>query len=503
MRSHYPVLLFVLSAASASAQNCEALKSLKLPDTTITAAEARAAGPFAPPGAAPDSPKANAAARCRVTAILRPSSDSEIEIEVWMPASGWNGKLLGVGNGGWSGAINYQGLLLGLSEGYATASTDTGHKGGRGSFVLGHPEKVIDFGYRAVHEMTVKAKAIVSQFYGNAPRRAYWTGCSSGGKQGLKEAQMYPSDYDGIIAGAPANHWTHLLAALLHIGVTNLKDPSNTIPRAKLPVLHKAVLAACDKEDGIQDGILDDPRACRFDPSTILCKGADSPDCLTPPQVETARAVYGPVKDPKSGKVIFPGLTRGSEFAWTPALGGPEPFSIPFDHFRYFVHEDANWDWRSFDLSRDTAASEAKDKYFAALSPDLKAFKARGGKLLLWHGWVDQLIAPENTIDYYNSVLAAMGSKQDDWMRLFMAPGMLHCAGGPGPNQFNALAALERWVERGIAPAEILAYRATNNRVDMTRPLCPYPQVAVYSGSGSTNDAANFACKAALQPKPR
>ena len=271
-------LLIFLSAASAFAQDCERLKDLKLSDTSITAVESLAAGPFVLPGAPPNNQRPQqAAARCRVTAVIRPSPDSQIEIEVWMPASGWNGKFLAVGNGGWSGSINYAGLLSGLREGYATASTDTGHKGGRGTFVLGHPEKVIDFGHRAVHEMTVKSKAIVNEFYRSAPRRSYWTGCSSGGKQGLKEAQMYPADYDGIIAGAPANNWTRLSAALMHAGVTNLKDPAATIPRDKLAVIHNAVLAACDSMDGVKDGVLNDPRQCSFDPSTIVCKGAEGP----------------------------------------------------------------------------------------------------------------------------------------------------------------------------------------------------------------------------------
>ncbi|HYI97154.1 MAG TPA: tannase/feruloyl esterase family alpha/beta hydrolase [Bryobacteraceae bacterium] len=489
-----PLLLLFALAGIAYPQNCERLKDLKLPDTTINLVESVPAGLFTFPGGAATSPKPQVSARCRVSAVIKPSSDSEIEIELWMPTSDWNGKFLAVGNGGWSGSINYSGLVQGLRDRYATASTDTGHKGGSGSFVLGHPEKVIDFGHRAVHEMTVKAKAIIHEFYGSAPRRSYWNGCSSGGKQGLKEAQMYPADYDGIIAGAPANNWSKLSGSLLNMGVTNLKDTANTIPRAKLSIIHNAVLAACDAIDGVNDGILNDPRQCAFDPATLTCRGADSPDCLTPQQVETARAIYSPLKD-QSGKVVYPGLARSTELAWAPALGGPNPFGIAFDHFRYFVHEDANWDWRKFDPARDVALSEEKDKHIAAVSPDLKAFKARGGKLLLWHGWIDQLITPENTINYYNSVLGTMGPKQDDWMRLFMAPGMLHCSGGPGPDHFNALAALERWVEKGIAPTQILAYHVTDNRVDMSRPLCPYPQVAEYSGNGSIYDAANFVCK--------
>ena len=326
------VLLVCISVTCAKAQtrdisDCDRLKALGLPNTTITAAEFVPGGPFVIPVATPNNQKPTyAASRCRVTAVLKPSSDSEIEIEVWMPSSDWNGKFLGVGNGGWSGAISYGGLLSGLREGYATASTDTGHKGGRGSFALGHPEKLIDFGHRAVHEMTLKGKAIVAAYYGSGPKRSYWNGCSSGGKQGLKEAQMYPADYDGIIAGAPANYWTHLSSSLMHFGVANLKDPSATIPRNKYPLLNNAVLAACDTLDGVKDGILTDPRRCRFDPSVLACRGSDSADCLTPPQIETAKAIYGPVNDPRTGKKIFPGLAPGSELAWAPAIGGPEPF---------------------------------------------------------------------------------------------------------------------------------------------------------------------------------
>lgn len=496
MKSAALAFITALPLLAAGPEDCARLQSLTLPDTTIRAAEFLPAGPFTVPAAGRNPAQTvQAPARCRLNAILRPSPDSEIEIEIWLPAS-WNGRFLGVGNGGWSGAVVPSALAAGVREGYATISTDTGHKGPRGEFVLGHPEKAIDFGYRAVHEMTVKGKAIVNAYYGAAPRYSYWQGCSSGGKQGLKEAQMYPADYDGIIAGAPANHWTHLSASLLSFGYANLKDPAATIPTAKLPHLNKAVLAACDAADGVKDGILRDPRTCKFDPAALLCKSGDHDDCLTAPQIETVRAVYGPVKNPKSGEIIFPGLTRGSEFAWQAALGGPEPFMIPYDHFRFFVHADPNWNWRQFDLARDTATSDEKDKYFAATNPDLSAFQKRGGKLLLWHGWSDQLIAPENSINYYQSVLAQMGPNQSNWLRLFMAPGMLHCSGGPGPDQFNSLAVMERWVEKGEPPQRIEAFHATDNKVDMTRPLCPYPQVAVYKGSGSANDSANFTCQA-------
>jgi feruloyl esterase len=414
-----------------------------------------------------------------------------------MPAAGWNGKFQAVGNGGWSGAINRGGMTQALLEGYATASTDTGHSGGRGTFALGHPEKLIDFAHRSEHEMTVKAKALIAAYYGKGPRYSYWNGCSSGGKQGLKEAQKYPGDYDGIVAGAPANYWTHLLSADMWLTSYALKEKERYLPKEKYAVLNSAVMTACDALDGIKDGILNDPRKCRFDPSTLLCRGAEEPGCLTSAQVETAKVMYSPAKDAKTGKLIYPALQPGSELGWSPMAGGPDPFSIPLDHFRYVVFENPDWDWRTFDLSRDTALADEKDRgLLNAIDPDLKAFKARGGKLLIHHGWNDNLIAPENSINYYNSVLEKMGPKQGDFVRLFMAPGMGHCSGGPGPNQFNAMAAMERWVEAGIAPDRIEAFHVTDGRVDMTRPLCPYPQVAVWKGAGSTNDAGNFVCRA-------
>jgi feruloyl esterase len=387
-------------------------------------------------------------------------------------------------------------MIAARTRGYATASTDTGHKGGRGAFALGHPEKLTDFAHRAVHEMSVKAKALITAYYDSAPRHSYWNGCSSGGKQGLKEAQRYPDDYDGIISGAPANYWTHLMSADLWLGLTTLKNTASYIPKEKYPMITRAVPAACDALDGIKDGLLDDPRKCRFDPSTLLCPGAEDENCLTAAQVEAAKKIYAPARNPATGAVIFPGLQPGSEMAWATVAGGPEPFSIPLDHFRYVVYENPQWDWRSFDLVRDAGLADEKDRgLLNATDPNLKAFKARGGKLLMYHGWNDTLIAPENSINYYDSVLAAMGPKQDGFFRLFMAPGMLHCGGGPGPNQFDAVAALERWVEAGTPPDQIIASHVTQNRVDMTRPLCPYPQVAVWKGVGSTTDAASFVCR--------
>jgi feruloyl esterase len=483
--------------APAGAASCESLTSLTLPHTTITLATPIAAGEFTTRGPMP--PGANfkdMRAFCRVAATLAPSKDSDIKIEVWMPASGWNGKFQAVGNGGWSGAIVYPSLARALAHGYATASTDTGHSGGSGSFALGHPEKLVDFGYRAVHEMTVQAKAIIAAYYGDSPKFSYWNGCSSGGKQGLKEAQRFPSDYDGIIAGAPANYWTHLMMGTLWITQAAHKDEASFIPASKYPIIHKAVLEACDALDGVKDGVLEDPRKCHFDPKAIQCTGDDTSNCLTAPQVETARKIYGASKNPRTGEEIFPGLEPGGELAWA-GLAGPQPFSIPIDHFKYVVFKDPNYDWRTVNFDGDVALADKIDNgMINATDPNLKAFVGHGGKLLLYHGWNDQLIAPRNAVNYYQSVLDTMGAaKVGDSVRLFMVPGMNHCQGGDGTGTFDTVSVIERWVEQGQAPDQIAALHISGGAVDRSRPLCAYPKVAQYKGSGSTDEAANFVCK--------
>jgi feruloyl esterase len=493
MLSYVASLLFALNMTSPIP--CEGLKELSFPDAKITVAELVPAGPYKPeskaPPAGPQQPQLLLPAYCRVGAILTPSSDSSIEMEVWLPAEGWNAKFQAVGNGGFAGMISYSAMAIAMQEGYATASTDTGHKGGNALFGIGHPEKVVDYAYRSVHEMTVKSKTIMRAFYGQNPKRSYWNGCSTGGRQGLMEAQRYPDDFDGIVAGAPANYHSHLHASDLATSVPHMKNPASGVPVSKLAMLNQAVMAACDGLDGVKDGLLENPDKCRFDPASLLCSGPDAEDCLTGPQLESIKRVYAPAKM-KNGDVIFPGKAPGSELGWGTIFGKqPSPVSMGTFHITY---QDANWDWQTFDTDRDTALADQKTGFINAIEPNLKAFKDRGGKLLLYHGWNDTGIAPGNTVNYYSSVLAKMGEKQDDWLRLFMMPGVGHCSGGIGPSQANFMSALERWHEAGQAPEEITAYRVNNNRVDMTRPLCPYPQVARYKGVGSTNDAANFVC---------
>jgi feruloyl esterase len=508
------VALALSATLASSAASCESLKSLTLPNTTSVAAEMVAAGPMALPGrgrgpapapAAPEGrgrggPFGPAAAQprivpahCRVSAILRPSSDSEIEMEAWLPEN-WNGKFQFVGGGGWAGNISVPAMVSAVEEGYATASTDTGHKGGNALFAINHPEKLNDFAYRAVHETTVQTKALIAKYYDRPARLSYWNGCSTGGRQGLMEAQKYPTDFDAVIAGAPANYQTHLHTWDLSVSVPVLKDPAEAVSAEKLEALNTAALAACDAQDGVKDGVINNPRACRFDPSVLLCKGADGPDCLTAPQVEAVKRVYAPART-KSGEIVFPGKEPGSETGWGGVLSGRVAPGVSVGSFQV-AHNDANWDPKTFDLDRDLKLVDEKvGTPVNAIDPDLSAFKAHGGKLLLYHGWNDTAISPGNTINYYESVLKKMGGRQDDFVRLYMAPGMQHCGGGPGPNQVNYMAVMERWREHNQTPAAIEAYHVSNNRVDTTRPLCPYPQVATYKGTGSTSDAANFACK--------
>ncbi len=371
--------------------------------------------------------------------------------------------------------------------------TDTGHSGGSGSFALGHPEKLTDFAYRAVHEMAVKSKLVIAAYYGRPARLSYWNGCSSGGKQGLKEAQRFPDDFDGIVAGAPANYWTHLTAAGIWEIDAVRSDPASDLPPAKVQVLHRAVLAACDALDGVKDGLLENPARCNFDLKTIECKNGDAPDCLTAPQIISAGRVYSGPSNPRTKQQILPGFSLGNELGWP----GTFPSSGRIgqgDHFKYVVFKDANWDLKSLNFDSDIALTDRTDDgMINAIDPNLAPFFKHGGKLLLYHGWSDPLIPSRNTIDYMKSVQAKLGNV-DDSLRLFMAPGVGHCAGGEGPNTFDMLGALEKWVEQKQAPESILASHSTAGAVDRTRPLCAYPQTAVYKGSGSIDDAQNFTC---------
>jgi hypothetical protein len=525
-------VLFTAAAAPAFAQkSCESLTGLALTNATITSATSVAAGAFKPP-AGPGQPAPTEAlpAFCRVAGVAKPTSDSEIKFELWLPASGWNGKYEQVGNGGFAGTIPLSAMADPLIRGYATAGTDDGHAAATdGLWALGRPEKLVDFGYRAVHETSVQAKAITRAFYGKDLARSYFVGCSDGGREALMEAQRFPDDFVGIVAGAPANNWTHLLVGAIWTEQALLNDPASYLPPNKLPVLQNAVVAACDALDGVKDGVIADPRRCHFDPEVMHCKGADDPDCLTAPQVAAVRKIYGGPKNPRTGAQIFPGYSPGTEAVpanwrvWISGNGPGQPTLQAFfgnTFYAYMVFDNPKWDFHTFNFDGDVKTAEDKTAgILNSTDPDLGKFKARGAKLIQYHGWGDAAIPPQNSINYFETVQSTMGKTNrerdlgatQDFYRLFMVPGMSHCAGGIGATVFgnstsaqpdpehDVVSALDHWVENGIAPKLIIAAGFVDGNpakgVQMTRPLCPYPEEAIYKGTGDTNSAASFTCQ--------
>ena len=491
------IALFVTALAAGLNMPCEQLASVKLERASITAATTVAEGVFTPPAGGGPPPPANAPPaqptpeHCKVTMVLKPTPDSNINVELWLPTKNWNGKFLAVGNGGWAGAIQGWGdMQVALRRGYATAGTDTGHSaadGQAGMFALAHPEKVVDFAFRALHDMTVKSKRVVDAFYTAPLDYSYYKGCSTGGRQGVMAAQRYPGDYDGIIAGALANRHIHMHTAGAYRQMQLALHPDEALPEAKAKLVNDAVLAQCDT---LHEGFLNNPRQCSFDYASLACKaGAPTDACLTPRELKTVQTYYGGTKNSK-GELIFSGQAYGVPIpAMASSQDPPNPFA--FDSIRILGFQDANYDWRKFDLDRDLAVVDKKAGFVDAVNPDLRAYEATGGKLLLYAGWRDNGITPENTVLYYESVLHEMGPEQDDWMRLFLVPGMMHCGGGPGPNTFDSLTALEQWREKGLAPAAMLG---TNRESGLKRPICAYPEYAKYKGSGDLKDAASFAC---------
>ena len=477
---------------------CEQLAALAMPNTTITEARLVEAGAFTPPGATGENRAFRALpAFCRVAATLKPSSDSDIKVEVWLPASGWNGKYQAVGNGAFSGSIAYPAMAAALARGYATSSTDTGHTGNTASWAVRHPEKVIDFGWRAVHEMTIAAKRLITSHFDQAPRFSYWTGCSAGGRQAMKAAQRFPEDFDGIVAGAPGLDWTSRAARAVQVEKVLQANPDARLLQPARQLLHTAVVAACDAHDGVKDGLIENPHQCKFDPGVLECRGAADGSCLSKAQVDTARLMYSDVVHPGTKRIIA-GLAPGSELGWSDLGWTASARATGLDQFRFIVFGDPTWTIDRFNADTDVARAEEVDRdTINALDPNLKPFLDRGGKMVAYHGWSDPQISPLNVTHYHRRVLETVGAaKASSGYRLFMAPGMAHCSGGEGPDTFDALAALEQWVEHGRAPEQIVASHSTKGVVDRTRPLCPYPQVAAYKGSGSIDEAANFACKA-------
>jgi len=491
-------VLCVVASSPAWAATCEGLSSMTIANGAVTLAQTVRAGEFRPPAGrvVGTASAADAYAQlpefCRVAATLKPSPRSGIKIEVWLPMTGWNGRLQVVGNGGFAGTISYAAMARALAAGYATASTDTGHVGPVPAKAYENEDVIIDYAHRAVHETAAAAKAVVKTFAGNAPTFSYFNGCSTGGRQAMTAAQRYPSDFDGIIAGAPAMYASRQFAGQIWIWQAT-STPETAMPIEARRVLNQGVMAACDELDGVKDGVLENPQACRFDPQVLVCKPGDDPaTCLTPAQGAAVTKVYAGASNPRTGEKIYPGLERGSELGWL-----TNPVGDAVGYFRFRVFGDPNWDPRTLNFDADMARTigSPSNLLFDANDPNLTPFTSRGGKLILYQGWAEPGIPPGHVVHYYNEARTKT-SNADRSIRLFMVPGMGHCGGGNGTSAFDMAAALDGWVTTNTPPASIPASRVRDGKVDRTRPLCPYPQAAVYKGTGSIDEAANFRCGA-------
>jgi feruloyl esterase len=531
----FPALLFnigaIESAAAATPTSCANLSTFSYPDTKINYALSQPGGPYV----APDAwhlAFTNLPPYCEVSATIAPTTDSSINVRVWMPTQNYNGRYLGTGNGGYAGGFFFSELADGINRGFATANTDMGTApaaGTNGDVLVGHPEKWKDFGWRSTHLMTTFAQAVINAFYGNPASRSYFAGCSTGGQQALMEAQRFPNDYDGILAGAPAFNRTHLHTVLISEYRATHRTAQSFIPPTKFDVVNSAVLAQCKRQDGAapNDPFLTDPRDCRFDPASLQCPaGGDGPSCLNADQVAAMKVYYAGSTNLATGTIIAPGNARGSETSSPAALGFAlnESSNEPtFDSLFKWVF-GLTWQWQTFDFNKDMATVDqvlAAD--LNATSTDLRPFAAKGGKLILYHGFADPLIPSQTTINYYNALVQTMtGStsaksvaQTQQFARLFMAPGMWHCKDGPGPNAFGGsiqqqapsydpkydlLSGLMHWVENGAAPRSVIATKylgdAAQSGIVMQRPLCPYPQFPQY-GTGDTTQASSYTCAGA------
>lgn len=508
--------LGILWATSAHAQSmspdCAALARQALPGATDVVAENMAAASFPLPmddhgmgspgmritGAQPLQPNP---AFCRVRAVLRPTAQSAIRMELWLPAQGWNGKFIGVGNFGWGGSLPYNNMLAGLERGYAVAGNDTGHDsagpdGEGGRFLLGKPEVLTDYAWRANHLMTVAAKDLITKAFGNGPKRSYWIGCSLGGLQGLIEARRFPEDYDGVVAGAPPNPLTAFNAAQLWPNWLIAQDPRRALTPAKLAVLHDAVIKACAKEAGKLYGYVEDPAHCAFNPGSLECRKSDPPKCLTARQVAFVRLVYrGPVTGRGAGNVIFPGPAKGSELEWAPFINGRE-FLNAADLFRYAAFQRPSWQARTINWDRDVPIAMLRLQAQLHVDEDFRAFAARGGRLLLYVGGNDYH-NPTELVDYLHRIHAKLGEKADHYARLFVIPGMGHCGGSQGCDAWDKVEAIDAWVDRkaGRTPRDIAKVDRDTGVVLRRQPLCYAPDVAVYRGAGDLASSASYECK--------
>ncbi|WEK46584.1 MAG: tannase/feruloyl esterase family alpha/beta hydrolase [Candidatus Andeanibacterium colombiense] len=508
--------LFAL-AAPAAAAGCADLAKLDLGQGKVTSAAVVAPGafeqpaaPFGPPPGVGNAVYKNLPAFCRVQATLTPTADSDIKVEVWLPAKGWNGKFVGIGNGIWAGQLSYSQLADPLSKGYAVATTDTGHSGSglTAEWAVGHPEKLVDFGHRAVHLMTVTGKAAVKALYGKAPKLSFWNACSTGGRQGLMEAYRYPDDYDAISAMAPANPMTSLMTQSMWANWVTKREPGAALTPAVLGTVHAAVIRQCDKLDGLEDGLVARPDACNFDPAALLCKPGENGSCLTQPQVNAVRGLYDGVRG-GNGQWLLPGWPRGAEMQLAALVSGPQPFPVAYDYFHLLTYgTQQGWDWKGMEYTAGLADARQYGAGMLDVPYDgLAPFFARGGRLLLSHGWTDGLIPANNTLAFYHSLYGALPlASAQNQLRLFMVPGMDHCSGGDGTSEFDTLGTIDTWASSGLAPNRIVATRPTAlaaampgtppapPRAPLSRPLCPYPMVPEYKGSGDTAVETSFSC---------
>jgi feruloyl esterase len=500
-------------AAPAACDTASLAAAVGLQGATLRSATAVPAGSYTPPGSGA---LANLPAFCRLEASATPTSDSLINFQVWVPqGSAWNGKLVTTGNGGYSPALSYGDMAYALRQGYAAVGGDTGHQSTDPNEMfwgVGHPEKIRDWGSRSIHAITVPAKQLVAGLRGEAIKRAYYYGCSTGGHQAYAQLQRYPEDFDGVVAGAPGNNRTRLNVEFLHRFLSNRAPNTNgplILTAAKAATITTAAVAACDALDGVTDGVMEDPRACTFNVDTMLCASGQTTGCLTADEIGVAKKIYAGPKNPRTNAQLYPGLPPGTEAGWSGYWGGAEP--VRADYWRLWVFGNPQWNWWSFDYDRDVTYAEAVvGPLVDQTSVDLAAFKARGGKAIVYQGWADPVVNAVDTIAYAERLRTAQGSQaaMDSFFRLFLVPGMGHCSGGSGTGHFgnqggpspvvnadrDVLMALDRWVEQGTAPDQIVASRVVSGNTVRTRPLCPYPKKATYRGQGSTDDAANFTC---------
>jgi Tannase and feruloyl esterase len=473
-------------------RSCESLAMVALPNTTIESAAVDPANP----------------AICRVTAITtHPPAGDKVRIWIVIPAANWNGRFLGIGGGGFSGG-NPAGVNQPAALGYASGSTDTGHEGGSGSFALDASGRlnwqlIRDNAHLGIHEMTATGKALAQAMYGVAPRYSYFNGCSTGGRQGLMEAQRYPQDYNGIVSGAPAINWTRFIPQELW-GAVEMNTAGNPLPPCKLAAATAAALAACDSLDGVKDGVIENPAQCSYDPKALIGTSAGECGTFTETDADLIRKFWqGPRRE--DGTFLWYGQARGADLMALYGSRGsplkPQAFGIALDWVRYFLAQNPQMDWTTVTpAAYERFWDQSVEEYGGVIgtdNPDLTAFRDHGGKAILWHGWADQLITAEGTIDYYKRVQQQMGGpkKTSEFARLFLAPGVAHCGGGPGPSPYGQLDALRAWVEEGKAPETLQAARRDQTGViTRSRPLCQYPLVAKYKGTGSTDEAANFVC---------